>query len=241
MALLRRWPGRRSPCRPRTCGGPGWRSRRCAGASGKRLPRRRKTEREPQRPAPRPTGAPLRRGFCVDARMSAVRGKADVVAAWPGSPLLAKSGNHPLFRRHRFSQHSSLTFRQREGSSGNPPLLGPESAHAILSVMEIPAWRARVAAPVSLHMGQAHRSTPYLNGHLTIWMEGLLLEPKWGRRVWLLCGRMSAMPTDRLCTAMFDILRRIPKQRAVHQWSRRYNYPDTADLIFRGRLLARSD
>ena len=159
---------------------------------------------------------------------------------WSELLLLAKSGNGPLFQRHQFSHHSSLTFRLRVGSCGNPPLLGPESAHAMVSVMEIPAWRARVAAPVSLHVGPG-RNTPYVNGRLTIWVEGLFLEPKWGGRVWILCGRMSAMLTDRLCTAVFDILRRIPKQRAVHPWSRRYNYPDISDLIFRGRILARGD
>jgi hypothetical protein len=38
-------------------------------------------------------------------RMSAVRGKADVPATWPGSPLLARCG-HPM---RRFSTTSATT------------------------------------------------------------------------------------------------------------------------------------
>ncbi len=42
---------------------------------------------------PRPSGAPLRRGFsCVDARMSAVRGKADVPRTWSELRFLANNG-----------------------------------------------------------------------------------------------------------------------------------------------------
>ena len=55
MARPGRWPGRRSPCRPRTCGGRGWPSRRFVRTSARRLPRRGRGEVSHSGP-PRPQG-----------------------------------------------------------------------------------------------------------------------------------------------------------------------------------------
>ena len=126
-----------------------------------------------------------------------------------------------------------------------PGLIGPDHLGARLHPI-----RLGVAALVLMQEGQvdevladggmirpqhllAKSQGSLVNGHLTFGVESLFARIKEGsRRACLPYGRMSVMHTAQLCTAMFDILRRIPipGQRAAHEWSRRKNYPVIAEF-----------